>query len=135
LVCLLFFAYGFTPDISILAIPIVIAPIFLLTLGMGLILSLLNGIVRDIGNILGVLMTFFMFLTPVLYEKPASGILAHVTNFNPLYYLVSAPRELVLMGKISEWEGFLLASITALFIFVVCMIVFHLTETRVSERI
>ncbi|MFQ6120146.1 MAG: ABC transporter permease [Methanosarcinales archaeon] len=107
----------------------------LLTLGLGFILSLLNGVVRDIGNMLSVLMTFLMFLTPVLYARPTLGILATVTNYNPLYYLVSTPRDLVLMGTISEWKGFLIASIISVIVFMVCLIVFHLTETRVAERI
>jgi lipopolysaccharide transport system permease protein len=107
----------------------------LLTLGLGFILSLLNGIVRDIGNILSVLMTFLLILTPVLYAKPTTGILATLTNYNPLYYLVSVPRDLILMGTTSEWKGFLIASIISVIVFMVCVVVFHLTETRVAERI
>ena len=135
LVVILFVYYWIAPSMAILLIPITIIPIMLLTLGLGFILSLLNGIMRDIGNVIGVLMTFLMFLTPVLYAKPTTGILATVTNYNPLYYLVSVPRELVLMGTISEWKGFLAASVISVIIFVLCLVVFHLTETRVAERI
>ena len=132
---ILFVCYGIVPNIAILFIPLLIIPIVLLTLGLGFILSLLNGIVRDVGNIIGVLMTFLMFLTPVLYAEPTSGILAAITNYNPLYYLVSAPRELVLTGTISEWKGFLITSIISIIIFMIFLVVFHLTETRVAERI
>ena len=135
LVGILFVYYWIAPSIAILLVPILIIPIMLLTLGLGFILSLLNGIMRDIGNMIGVLMTFLMFLTPVLYAKPTTGILATVTNYNPLYYLVSVPRELILMGTISEWKGFLIASIISVIVFMVCVVVFHLTETRVAERI
>ena len=135
LVGILLVYYWIAPSTAILLIPILIIPTMLLTLGLGFILSLLNGIVRDIGNMLSVLMTFLMFLTPVLYAKPTTGILATVTNYNPLYYLVSVPRELMLMGTISEWKGFLVSSILSVIIFMVCVVVFHLTETRVAERI
>ena len=135
LVAILLVYYWIAPSIAILLIPILIIPIILLTLGLGFILSLLNGIMRDIGNMLGVFMTFLMFLTPVLYAKPTTGILATVTNYNPLYYLVSVPRELVLMGTISEWKGFLIASVISVIVLMVCLVVFHLTETRVAERI
>ncbi len=135
LVALLFVYYRVAPSAAILLIPIVIIPTILLTLGLGFILSLINGVVRDVGNILGVLMTFLMFLTPVLYAKPTIGILAQASNYNPLYYLVSAPRNLVLTGTISEWRGFLIASIISVIVFIVCLIIFHLTETRVAERI
>ena len=135
LVCVLFFIYGITPSIAILLVPLLVIPITLFTLGLGFILSLLNGVVRDIGNVLSILVTFLMFLTPVLYAKPTIGILATSTEYNPLYYLVSMPRELILMGTISEWRGFLVSSIIAVIIFIVCLTVFHLTETRVAERI
>jgi lipopolysaccharide transport system permease protein len=112
-----------------------IVPIMLLTLGLGFVLSLLNGVMRDIGNILSMLMTFLMVLTPVLYAKPTTGILACISDYNPLYYLVSAPRDLVLQGAVPEWEGFLITSLISAIIFAVCLIAFHLAETRVAERI
>jgi len=132
---ILFVFYGIKLNISIVLLPIFIIPIMLLMLGLGFILSLLNAVIRDITNILSVLMTFLMFLTPVLYARPTRGILMRITKYNPLYYLVSAPRELVLMGKISEWEGFLFSTILSVVIFLVCLVAFHLTETRIAERI
>lgn len=135
LVGILFACYKIGPNIAILLTPITLIPIILLTLGLGFILSLLNGVFRDIGNALSMLITFLMFLTPVLYSKPTGGVLASITRYNPLYYLVSAPRELILMGKISEWKGFIVSSIISIIIFIICLIIFHLTETRVAERI
>ena len=135
LVGILFACYKIVPSIAILLTPITLIPIILLTLGLGFILSLLNGVFRDIGNAISMLITFLMFLTPVLYSKPTGGILASITKYNPLYYLVSAPRELILMGKISEWKGFIVSSIISIIIFIICLIIFHLTETRVAERI
>jgi lipopolysaccharide transport system permease protein len=135
LVIILFIYYKIAPSTAILLIPLFMIPIMLLTLGLGFIFSLLNGIVRDIGNILSILMTFLMFLTPILYAKPSTGMLARITNYNPLYYLTSVPRELVLTGAITEWKGFLISSVISIFIFIICLIVFHLTETRVAERI
>ena len=135
LVTLLFVYYGIVPSIAILLLPLIIIPILLLTLGLGFILSLVNGVVRDVGNVLGVILTFLMFLTPVLYAKPTMGILAQATSYNPLYYLVSAPRDLVLTGTIFELSGFFVMSIISIIIFIACLIIFHLTETRVAERI
>jgi len=134
-VVVLFFVYNITPSIAILLFPLLVIPIMLFTLGLGFILSLLNGVVRDIGNALAFLITFLMFLTPILYAKPKMGILQTITKINPLYYLVSTPRELILMGTISEWRGFLITSTISIIIFIMCLVVFHLTETRVAERI
>jgi len=135
LVGILFVYYRITPSIAILWVPLIIIPIMLVTLGLGFILSLLNGVMRDIGNMISILMTFLMFLTPILYAKPKAGILARITEYNPLYYLISGPRDLVLMGKIPELKGFLISSVLSGVVFMVCLVVFHLTETRVAERI
>jgi lipopolysaccharide transport system permease protein len=135
LVALLFAYYGIVPSIAVLLIPIVIIPILMLTLGIGLILCLVNGVMRDIGNILGVLLTFLMFLTPVLYSKPTVGILADVTKYNPLYYLVAIPRDLMLFGRVTELTGFFVTTILSVVIFIACLLIFHLTETRVTERV
>jgi len=135
LTAILFVFYGIVPSIATLLVPIVIVPIILLTIGLGFILSILNGVVRDVGNLLSMFITFLMFLTPVMYARPTTGILAQISMYNPLYYLVSIPRELVLMGTFSEWKGFLISSVMSVIIFIVCLVAFHLAETRIAERI
>ncbi|MHA1427550.1 MAG: ABC transporter permease [Candidatus Helarchaeota archaeon] len=135
LICILFIIYGFIPDISLLLTIFFMIPIILLTLGFGFLLSILNGIARDIGNLISVLVTFLMFLTPILYSKPDSGFLLTLTLINPLYYLITAPRELMLLGTMSEWLGYLISCIFSIIIFVLSLVIFHLTETRVTERI
>ncbi len=135
LVVVLFFIYNVNPNIKILLLPLFMVPLILFTLGFGFILSLFNSVVRDISNALSVFMTFLLFLTPILYAKPKIGILIPITKFNPLYYLISVPREIILKGSIGEWEGYLISAIAAFIIFAIGLVVFHLTETRVTERI
>jgi lipopolysaccharide transport system permease protein len=127
--------YGIVPNIAILLIPLFLIPIILLTLGLGFILSVLNGVIRDFGNVLPILMTFLLFLTTIMYATPTTGILAQITKYNPLYYLISVPRDLVLTGTFTEWLGFSIMTILSLIVFVVCLVAFHLTETRIAERI
>ena len=135
LVIVLFVYYRIAPDIAILLIPLIILPLLLFTVGISFLLSLLNGIMRDVGNIISMLITFLMFLTPILYAKPSGGLLAKISHINPLYYFVAVPRDLIIYGTIFEWKGFLISSIAALVIFTFCLLTFHLTETRVAERI
>jgi len=135
LVVVLLAYYRFVPSAAIVLIPLLVIPLVLFTLGLGFLLSFLNAILRDIGNVLSVLVTFLLFLTPILYAKPTEGVLSIVTTYNPLYYLVVVPRDLALTGTTSGWNGFALASALAAGVFVLCLIIFHLTETRVAERV
>lgn len=135
LIIILFFIYNFSPTLYIVLTPILILPLILLTIGLGLIFSILNGILREIGTILSVLMTFLMFLTPILYIKPESGILATISDYNILYYLITFPRDLVLTGNRSGFLLYLYSSIAALLLWIVSILIFHMTESRVTERI
>lgn len=135
LTIILFFVYHTPPKLTIILFPVFLIPISLLTLGLGFILAVLNGIVRDVGNVLSLLLTFLMFLTPILYIRPNQGIINFLTKYNPLYYLIEVPREVLLTGTSTEWKGYWLSCILCIFIFLASIIIFHLTETRVSERI
>jgi lipopolysaccharide transport system permease protein len=135
MVCILFVGYGRNPSTWSLLVPLLIIPLILFTIGLGFFTSLLNGIMRDIGNIISVSLMFLMFFTPVLYAKPQAGLLATITKYNPLYYLVSTPRDLILKGSAQEWQGYLIVCLVSIILFIGCLFAFHLTETRVTERI
>ena len=128
-------AYGVTPSFWIALLPLLMLPLAWTTLGLGFILSILNGIMRDVGNALGMVVTFLMFLTPVLYPRPASGLLSRWTSVNPLYFLVSVPRDMALTGHSGEWAQFGISAAAGAVVFLVCLCGFHLAETRVTERV
>ena len=130
----LFVFYSYPPSAAILLVPLLIVPLLLLTLGLGFVLSLLSGVVKDISLVLSVVMTFLLFLTPILYAKPETGAIATLANYNPIYYLISVPRDLVLTGSTSTWVGFIIAVAISLIVFIVGILTFHLSEIRVAER-
>lgn len=127
--------YRFTPSVDIVLVPLLVIPIVLLTLGLGFILSLFNAILRDVGSMLSLALTFLLFLTPIAYAKPTAGVFAIISSYNPIYYLVTVPRDLALIGTTSAWNGFVLSSALAAGIFIVSLVLFHLTETRIAERV
>jgi lipopolysaccharide transport system permease protein len=132
---ILFASYQIMPPITVLLVPLAMIPLLLLTLGLGLILSIVNGVFRDVGLGISTLLTFLMFATPILYAKPTGGIVATISQYNPLYYLVSVPRDLLITGRVNELAGYLYSSLFALVLFLICWLAFHLAETRIAERI
>jgi lipopolysaccharide transport system permease protein len=127
--------YRASPGVGILLVPAAIIPLIIFTLGLGFVLSLLNSVARDIGNMLSMVVTFLMLLTPVVYAKPKKGLLMKITEYNPLYYMISGPRDLVTTGGISEWRGFLISAFASLAFFLLCLIAFHLAEARLAEKV
>jgi lipopolysaccharide transport system permease protein len=125
----------FVPAWTTFLAPLAIIPLALLALGLGFILSLANGVVRDIGKGIGVITTFLMFVTPVLYVTPTEGLLGTLTMYNPLFYLTAVPRDLILTGEFLYPTEYMLSVLLAVGCFFGFWIIFHLTETRIAERI
>jgi lipopolysaccharide transport system permease protein len=131
----LFIAYNYPLNSYMLFIPLYILPILLLTLGLGLLISILNAVIKDVGIIVSMSLTFLMLLTPILYEAPREGLLSLVTKYNPIYYLISTPRELMLFGSLINSVGYLISVTFTVMVFLICILIFHLTETRIAERL
>jgi len=134
LVLILFAIYRVAPSPAILLVPLLAIPMILLSLGVGFMVSLMNAVMRDVGVAIPVLIQFLLLLTPVLYT-PRAGIVGKLTHYNPLFYLVSVPRDIVLAGRAENTLGYLASAGLACVVFMVCLTIFHLTETRVAERI
>lgn len=134
LVLVLFVVYRTAPSPMIFLTPLLALPMIALSLGLGFIVSLLNAVLRDVGAAIPVLMNFLLFLTPVLYARKL-GIAGTLASYNPLYYLVSVPRDIIINGKTDHLAGYLIAAAISFFVFVICLSIFHLTESRVAERI
>lgn len=70
------------PPLTALYVPLVIAPFCLLVLGLSWALASLGVYLRDVAQVIGVLTTVLMFLSPIFY--PASIL---PERYRPLFYL------------------------------------------------
>lgn len=85
----------------LILLPVVLAFQFLFTMGIGWVLASLNVFLRDVGQILGLCLTLWMFLTPIFY--PAELMPARygwILSLNPMYYVVQAYRDLILEQRV-----------------------------------
>lgn len=130
-----FFIYEVTPSWKAVFFPLVAAPMFLLTLGLGFFLSLLTGVFRDTVNIVTLITTFLLFLVPVLYPAPETGMFAAVNVWNPLSYIIEASRDIVFLGKFNHSAGFWYSTLFSLVVFVFSWRFFHIVEPKIAERI
>jgi lipopolysaccharide transport system permease protein len=127
--------FGFIPSLWLIFLPLLVLPLLLLTMGLGLLFALLNGIARDFGMILSMGLSVMMFITPVFFVNPGTGPISLINRFNPLNYLIVIPREIVLYGASVNWTGYLFSTCFAIAVFFLGVIVFHYSETRIAERI
>jgi lipopolysaccharide transport system permease protein len=105
-------AYGVRPDPwDLWWFPIVILVQLVFTIGMALVVSSLTVHFRDLKDILGNLMTFWFFGTPIIYDmglfkdKPLAKSLL---NLNPFTHLAISYQELLFYrGPFGHWKWLL----------------------------
>ncbi len=113
IVLLLVFAVYWQGSIGLvflLIIP-VLALQALFSLGLGCIVATLQVYVRDTMQLLGVILLVWMYMTPIFY--PADIIppkYLFVLTFNPLYYLLSIYRSLLLRFELPRAQDLLVFS-------------------------
>lgn len=121
-VCILisiFLLYGYSPTIYWLQIPYFIICTVLLVLGLGWLTSSLRVFIKDIGEIIGVIIQFGFWLTPIFWsiniipEKYQSLI-----KLNPMFYIIDGYRNALIHDK-WFWEDM---NITLYFLTVTGMI-------------
>src|SRR5262249_28207435 len=94
-----FLIQGYAPNPAIALVVPLLLPLYLLTLGLGLLASLLNALMRDPGQILSLLLTFLMFVSPVLYPIDASHTWA--VRLNPIVPFLQMAQDLSTTGRLS----------------------------------
>ncbi len=96
----LFIARDGVPS-SIVWLPVLLVPQVLLTAGIGWLLAATGAFVRDLGQVIGFLLTLWFFLTPICYEERAD---LPLLALNPIYVLVRGYRDVLLQG-VSPWNA------------------------------
>jgi lipopolysaccharide transport system permease protein len=102
--------------LTVLWLPVLLIPQLLFTAGLSWFLAALGVFVRDLGQILGFLLTIWFFATPICYpEESMPAALAPMLAKNPMYVLVRGYRAIFLQSHApafgSLWKFWLLAAV------------------------
>ena len=90
-------------DLSVRALPyllLVLASLYLFSLGLSLLLSAVQVFVRDLEQLLPTLFMFWFFLTPILYSPEIlPGDTGHWLQFNPMTWWMEEIRAALFHGQ------------------------------------
>jgi len=101
ILCLILVAVRGSVPATALLLPLLIVPQLLLAVGASWILSALGVFLRDLGQIIGFLLTLLFFLTPICYpEESLPEEIAWYFRRNPVYLIVRGWRALLLQGEL-----------------------------------
>lgn len=87
-----------------LLLPAVLIPLILLTLGLSWFVAALGVYIRDIGQLIGLVTTMLLFLSPVFYPiaslpEPYQGLVL----LNPLTLPIEQSRDVLIWGRLPNW--------------------------------
>ena len=136
LIILAFLYFGVAPHWSSLFVSLLcLIPLYLMMVGMGFILSLVAGVLRDIINALNLILTAAMLLSPILYPIQGDSFLAQMNVWNPFNYFINVPRDLIVTGETSHYKEFFIATGLSIAVFYVGWKLFYYAQTKIAERI
>lgn len=134
---LLMLYYGVVPGPSVLALPLILALLMAVALGVGTLLAALTVQYRDFRHVIPFMVQFWMFATPSIYLQTQStthGWLAELLALNPLTGLIHAYRAASL-GEAIAWNQVAVSGVAAVALFVLGCFYFRKIEDTFPDII
>ncbi|HXW33854.1 MAG TPA: ABC transporter permease [Acidimicrobiales bacterium] len=138
--CLLFVIYQYLPHWQIVLFPILALIELLFTSGVTLFFCAAIVYIRDLNNLMGLLMQFGLFATPVIWPftkipvswhgLPLRGIYSFM---NPLGPVIDGFRNILLLGTFPDWTYLGIGAIGALLYFTLGFRIFERLEVGIAD--
>ena len=123
---------------GLLYLPLLMVVQIVMNLGFAYLLAAANVFYRDVQHILGILLTAWYFLTPVLFsvqivaDRPTERELLYL---NPMTSIVVAYQRALLDGLPPEWERLLYSGVFAVAVFVLGFWYFRRSKDTFEEAL
>lgn len=122
----IFLLVGNFPGWMWLWLPVLTAITLLFGLALGLILGVLNVFVRDVAQVMGVVLQLWFWLTPIVYALNIAPLhFGSWMRFNPMYAICSAYQQIFLWGNAPHFETLGIIVAVSLLLLAVGMVLFR----------
>ena len=92
--------------ITVLLLPLVYVPLILFTLGFAWFLSSFGVFVRDIGQVIPVIIQILFFVSPIFYSADSvPNSLRFVVILNPLSFILDGFRRVLIWHEFLDWRA------------------------------
>jgi lipopolysaccharide transport system permease protein len=88
---------------TVVAFPLLVPPLFGVTIGAAWLMASLGVYVRDLASSIGVLLTVLFYLTPVFYELSDLGRWQWLALLNPLAAVFESGKRVLVQGLWPDW--------------------------------
>jgi lipopolysaccharide transport system permease protein len=131
-----FAALGHYPDHHALWLPMLMALTLLLGMGFGLVLGVLNVFMRDIGQVVPVILQALFWLTPIVYSIDILPARYHRWfELNPLYSLVTSYQKVMVFGEAPLWGPLAWLALMGVLTWLVALLVFRRSSAEMVDAL
>lgn len=128
---IVFFIVGVTPSPTMLLFFVPILYLFVFAFGFSLILATLNTFFRDVGYLYSVLLTVWMYLTPIIYPMSIlPGWMQSIVRINPLYHYVEYFRAVTIYGTLPSLSANLICIAYSLIFLLIGLVIFQKKQNK-----
>jgi lipopolysaccharide transport system permease protein len=120
---------------GLLFAPMGILAISLAGFSIGLALTPIGMLYKDISRGLAVVLPFFMYLTPVVYPVPRQGTIALIMKWNPLASLIIQTRNWFTAQPMYDMHLFWIYTSAFALLFLVALVAYRISMPIIIERI
>jgi lipopolysaccharide transport system permease protein len=121
-----FLLVGHWPTAAFLWLPLLVVVNVIFALGLGLFFGVLNVFVRDVAQVMTVVLQLWFWLTPVVYMPTIiPEQLKVAVELNPMYHVVSSFQNVILYGRMPDLYGLVIIGAVGLFLLGISMILFR----------
>lgn len=124
---------GNFPGWAYFALAPVLAALVLFAIGLGMVLGVLNVFFRDVGQFFGIFVTFWFWLTPIVYPPTIlPERLQPLIALNPMTSIMAAVQGVLVRGDWPQWASLLYPLALALLL---CGLGLRVFRKRVGEMV
>jgi len=127
---------GVTPGWAWLALIPGALLILLFSYGLGVLLGIFNVFARDVGQVFGIVMQLWFWLTPIVY--PLAAIperLQWLVEFNPMVQVVAIYQNAILFDRWPDWNGLIAPLAIALALVSMSFMVFRRASPELVDAL
>jgi lipopolysaccharide transport system permease protein len=124
---------GNFPGWSYLALAPVLAILITFSVGLGIMLGVLNVFFRDVGLLFNIVLQFWFWFTPIVYPTSIlPGFARGMLVYNPMAGIIAAGQHILVAKQWPDWSSLLPVSILAL---ALCLFSWRLFRKRSGEMV
>lgn len=108
--------------------------VVIFSLGIGLILGVMNVFLRDIGQVVPIVLQMIFWFTPIVYPINIIPVsYQHWLNLNPLYPITNAYQQILVYGTNPEWKSILVILIIGLILLGLSLFIFRRANAEMVD--